>query len=117
MELIRIDKPWGYYETLYIEETYLVKKIVVYPMQRISLQSHKYRVEHWAIVEGKGELRLETDIHSVVYNDTVTVPIGVKHRIENTDEEADLVFIETQIGYTVSEDDIIRYEDDYGRLE
>ena len=108
------ERPWGSYQTLFQENKTLVKKIIVKPQSRLSLQSHEHRSEHWIIVQGSGSVIIGEDTILCSVNTQLFIPRGVKHRMCNTGEE-DLVFIEVQYGNTLSEDDIIRYEDDYNR--
>ena len=108
------ERPWGNYTVLYTDETCQVKKLVVNPGKRISLQSHKFRAEHWFIVSGQGTAEVDEMEINVVPGDSVDVPIGFKHRI-SCSESSPLVFIEVQTGSSFAEDDIVRYEDDFGR--
>ncbi len=109
------ERPWGNYQTLFQENKTLVKKIVVKPHCRLSLQSHEHRSEHWIVVQGSGSVVIGEDTILCSINTQLFIPRGVKHRMSNTGEE-DLVFIEVQYGNILSEDDIIRYEDDYNRI-
>jgi len=111
------NRPWGHYETIHGDDytSYKVKKIVVLPYKRLSLQSHNKRCEHWVIVSGKGKVQLDKDFLIVEKNSHIYIPVETTHRIENIGDEL-LVFIETQIGSYLGEDDIIRYEDDYNRV-
>ena len=109
-----VNKPWGSYQTIYRGDTYQVKRIVVLPHQKLSLQSHNHRSEHWLIVEGNGIVTLNEKNIEVSKDDRIYVPIKVIHRMSNeTDRE--VVFIEVQNGDYLGEDDITRYEDIYGR--
>jgi mannose-6-phosphate isomerase-like protein (cupin superfamily) len=81
---------------------------------RLSLQSHKYRAEHWFIVSGSGLVQLENEVISVQQGNSVDIPIGAKHRITCTSDDP-LVFVEVQTGISFDENDITRYEDDFGR--
>jgi mannose-6-phosphate isomerase len=110
------ERPWGNYTILDSEETYQVKKIVVNPGKRISLQSHQYREEHWFIVSGKGTAELDGNLMQVGPGDSIDVPIGTKHRI-SCGESIPLVFVEVQTGSSFAENDIVRFEDDFGRVE
>lgn len=123
-----VNRPWGTYEVLYDGNDCKVKKITVNPGQRLSLQSHKQREEIWTIVSGVGyvevSMRGEYDHKGYVFEkDVVDIEKYAKHRIKNpTGEEPlpkaePLVFIEVQLGSYFGEDDITRYEDDYGRVE
>ena len=107
------DRPWGRWEEYLSEPGYRVKRIVVNPGARLSLQKHRLRSEHWAIASGEGVFTLDGEVRSVRTGDSVFIPVGGVHRIENTGQ-AHLVIIETQLGECL-EDDIVRLEDDYGR--
>lgn len=107
------NRPWGRWEEYLNEPGYRVKRIIVHPGQRLSLQKHEHRKEHWAIVSGTGKFTLNDEVHTVSEGDAVTIEIGDVHRIEN-DGDDHLIIIETQLGLCL-EDDIIRLEDDYGR--
>jgi len=108
-------RPWGSYTVLDEGEGYKVKRIEVLPGKRLSYQKHAHRAEHWMIVNGTAKVTL--DGHEIVraVGDTVDVPIGAAHRIENTGAER-LVFIEVQRGTYLGEDDIVRLQDDFGRV-
>jgi mannose-6-phosphate isomerase-like protein (cupin superfamily) len=108
------ERPWGNYTVLHTDEKFQVKKLVVNPGKRISLQSHKFRAEHWFIVSGLGTAELDGSHIGVSPGDSIDVPIGSKHRI-SCGESGPLVFIEVQTGTSFSEDDIFRFEDDFGR--
>src|SRR5690625_6746595 len=107
------NRPWGRWEEYLNEPGYRVKRIVVNPGQRLSLQKHEHRKEHWVIVRGNGVFTLDGEERNVGPGDTVFIPTGGVHRIQNDGEDY-LVIIETQMGVCL-EDDIIRLEDDYGR--
>jgi mannose-6-phosphate isomerase-like protein (cupin superfamily) len=113
-----VNRPWGSYTTIYGNDTsaYKVKKITVFPNKRLSLQSHKFRSEHWVITKGKAKVQLNDTIFILEKDQYIYIPINAKHRIENIDNEIDLEFIETQCGSYLGEDDITRYEDDFGRI-
>jgi mannose-6-phosphate isomerase-like protein (cupin superfamily) len=107
-------RPWGNYTVLYTDESCQVKKLVVNPGKRISLQSHKFRAEHWFIVSGQGAAELDGNLIEVGPGDSIEVSIGSKHRI-SCGESGPLIFTEVQTGSSFAEDDIVRYEDDFGR--
>lgn len=107
------DRPWGRWEEYLNESGYRVKRIIVHPGERLSLQRHRLRSEHWVIVAGTGVFTLDGEDRTVTAGDTVFIPVGGVHRISNSGER-DLIIIETQLG-TCVEDDIERLEDDYGR--
>lgn len=110
-------RPWGFYTTLIGDDrsSYKVKKIVVYPEKKLSLQSHNFRYEHWVITVGEAKVTVGDSVCMLNSNEYVFIPNTVKHRIENIGS-TDLEFVETQIGEYLGEDDIIRYEDDWNRV-
>jgi mannose-6-phosphate isomerase len=109
------ERPWGRYVVLEEAPDHKVKQILVRPGKRLSLQMHRFRSEHWFVVRGRGEVTVGERTVAVAAGDAVDVPVGVAHRIANSGE-GDLVFIEVQHGESFAEDDIVRLEDDYGRL-
>ncbi len=109
------ERPWGNYMVLHTEDGFQVKKLIVNSGKRISLQSHKFRAEHWFIVSGRGTAELDGIVIEVRPNDSIDVPIGSKHRISCGSSEP-LVFVEVQTGSSFAESDIIRYEDDFDRI-
>jgi len=108
-------RPWGYYQILSDEKTHKVKRIIVYPGKRLSLQRHKRRSEHWHIVDGEALVTVDDRKIILTGGGSVDIPQGALHRIENTGQ-GDLVFIEVQRGDYFGEDDIERIEDDFGRI-
>jgi mannose-6-phosphate isomerase-like protein (cupin superfamily) len=109
-------RPWGEFTVLQTEGAFQIKKLVINPGKRISLQSHEFRAEHWFIVSGQGSAELDGNEIEVGPGDSIDVPIGAKHRISCSKTEP-LVFIEVQTGSSFAEDDIVRYEDDFGRIQ
>ena len=109
-----VERPWGYFDVLEDRITHKTKRIVVYSGQRLSYQSHTKREETWVFIKGAGVVTLDGQDHIVLKGSVIKIPIGVKHRIKNTGE-GHLEFIEVQTGSYFGEDDIVRYEDDYGR--
>jgi mannose-1-phosphate guanylyltransferase/mannose-6-phosphate isomerase len=112
-------RPWGFFETLILSDTFQVKRIVVTPGAALSLQSHKHRSEHWIVVVGTAKVTLgETldslNVHMVQQNESIYIPLGAIHRMENTGDTP-MELIEVQTGSYLGEDDIIRYEDIYSR--
>lgn len=107
------DRPWGRWEEYLNEPGYRVKRILVKPGQRLSLQKHEKREEHWVVVAGTGTFHLNGEDKTISTGDAVFIPLRGVHRISNPGEEV-LIIIETQLGVCL-EDDIIRLEDDYGR--
>lgn len=107
-------RPWGYYRVLADEGDHKVKKIVVYPGKRLSLQRHARRWEHWFIVQGEAIVQKDGDEIPLQAGGSIDIPLGSWHRISNPGE-VDTIFIEVQRGDYLGEDDIERSEDDYGR--
>ena len=91
-----------------------VKRICVYPKKRLSLQSHNHRSEHWVIVKGQARVQLDDKFIEMGVSDHVYIPVKALHRMENIGDTM-VEFVETQIGDYLGEDDIVRYEDDFGR--
>ena len=114
-EELPIDhRPWGHFETLILGDRFQVKRIVVKPGAALSLQSHHHRAEHWIVVEGTARVTVDEDVKLVSENQSVYIPLGAVHRMENPGK-VDMVLIEVQTGTYLGEDDIIRYEDVYAR--
>lgn len=109
------SRPWGEWEVIETGLDFIVKKITVLPNKRLSLQSHDFRFEHWVIVQGKGLVTIKDDVFEASSNDSFFIPVKEKHRIENNSKNEKLIFIEIQTGERLTECDIIRYEDDFGR--
>ncbi|MGM0689385.1 MAG: mannose-1-phosphate guanylyltransferase/mannose-6-phosphate isomerase [Bacillota bacterium] len=109
-----IYRPWGSYTSLELGETYQVKRINVNPGARLSLQSHRRRAENWVVVSGEAFVTIDDRQIAVKKGESVFVPTGARHRMENRGSEP-MVLIEVQNGDYLGEDDIERYEDDYGR--
>ena len=107
-------RPWGFYENLVDAENHKVKRITVYPGKRLSLQSHRQRAEHWYIVQGIAIVTLNESVIELKPGESIDIGKGDIHRIQNADSN-DVIFIEVQTGEYFGEDDIIRYEDDFGR--
>jgi len=113
-------RPWGVYYVLEDKPNFKVKKIVVNPGHRLSLQSHNHRAEHWIVVSGMAtvEIRSGADeskwVNSVPPNESKFVPIGAVHRLSNQGK-IPVIIVEVQVGEYTGEDDIQRFEDDYSR--
>lgn len=107
-------RPWGWFESLSVGERFQVKRICVKPGGSLSLQSHNYRSEHWVVVKGTARVTIDREIKLVTEGQSVYVPIGATHRMENPGKE-NMLLIEVQIGSYLGEDDITRYEDIYLR--
>ncbi len=118
-DFVRHYRPWGYYQSLDQGRRHQVKRIVVKPGARLSLQKHAHRAEHWTVVEGVAEITLgmerdALDVTTVRENETVHIPQGAIHRMANRGKTP-MTLIEVQVGDYLGEDDIVRFEDDYGR--
>ncbi len=109
-----IYRPWGHYTTMIKEKHWQVKLIVVKPEQQLSLQLHNHRSEHWVVVNGIAKVEINEKILSLSENQSTYIPLGAKHRLSNPGE-LPLSIIEIQSGEYIGEDDIIRFEDRYGR--
>lgn len=110
----RDHRPWGWFESLSVGPRYRVKRIVVSPGHRLSLQSHAHRSEHWIVVSGTARVRIDDTDSLVGENESVYIPLGARHRLENPGK-IPLELIEVQSGAYLGEDDIVRYADDYAR--
>jgi mannose-6-phosphate isomerase-like protein (cupin superfamily) len=108
------QRPWGSFTVLMDLPQYKVKQIIVMPGQRLSLQMHHQREEHWMITAGQGEVTLGEEIIVCKKGDYLHIPKEAKHRIANTGT-VPVEFIEVQLGEYFGEDDIIRFQDDYNR--
>ncbi len=108
------ERPWGKFEVLIDNMDCKVKRITVHPGQRLSYQYHNRRHEVWTIVSGNATITLDDNVAHHTYGETIQIPVGTKHRVENKSLD-DLVFIEVQWGGYFGEDDIVRIEDDYKR--
>ena len=110
----RHERPWGYYEDLLEGYRFRVKRIVVEPGKKLSLQKHIHRAEHWVVVAGTASVTCGTEEFLLTEGETVFIPLAEVHRMANPGS-IPLAVIEVQIGSYVGEDDIIRISDDFGR--
>lgn len=108
------QRPWGNFTILDEGESFKVKRIEVLPNKRLSYQRHSRRAEHWFVVRGIAKVTLNDKEILVKSNEAVDIPLGAKHRVENSEQDL-LVFIEIQTGDYFGEDDIERFDDDFGR--
>jgi mannose-6-phosphate isomerase len=108
-------RPWGYYTVLADEPDHKVKRIVVCPGKRLSLQRHRRRAEHWYLLAGEAVVTLDGQKIPIRKGEAIDIPRGAAHRLQNTGA-AEAVFIEVQTGEYFGEDDIERLADDYGRV-
>jgi mannose-1-phosphate guanylyltransferase/mannose-6-phosphate isomerase len=112
----RIYRPWGYYQDVDLARRYRVKRIVVKPGSKLSLQKHFHRSEHWVVVQGTAEVTVNDVVSNVHENESIYIPMGSIHRLANPGK-IPLELIEVQVGSYVGEDDIVRLDDVYGRRE
>jgi mannose-1-phosphate guanylyltransferase/mannose-6-phosphate isomerase len=113
-EHLKVHRPWGSYQSVDHGPRFQVKRIVVKPRGRLSLQLHHHRAEHWIVVQGTARVTIGDETRIVHENESTYIPIGAKHRLENPGK-IDLELIEVQTGGYFGEDDIVRIEDDYRR--
>jgi mannose-1-phosphate guanylyltransferase/mannose-6-phosphate isomerase len=107
-------RPWGWYQTINLGDRFQVKEIVVNPGGKLSLQSHNHRSEHWIVVRGTAHVTIDGTTKLVSENQSVYIPLGAKHRLENSGR-IPMHLIEVQTGSYLEEDDIVRFDDVYGR--
>ncbi len=110
----RVYRPWGFYESLIAGDRFQVKRIVVKPGERLSLQKHFHRAEHWVVVAGTAEVERDGEIVLLRENESIYLPLGTVHRLANPGR-IPLTLIEVQSGSYLGEDDIVRIQDTYGR--
>ena len=110
-----VHRPWGSYNLLESKDNYKFKTILVKPKQRLSLQKHYHRSEHWIVLSGTATVTIGKNKKLVCVNESVYIPMGTKHRLANKGK-IDLLLVEVQVGDYLEEDDIVRYKDDYKRI-
>lgn len=111
------ERPWGSWKVLELENNMCLKKIIVHPNKKLSYQSHEYRDEIWVCTRGEGIVIIDDDRRRVAKGDFIRIGKEQKHRIQNISQTQNLVLYEIQMGELLSEDDIFRYEDDFGRTD
>jgi mannose-1-phosphate guanylyltransferase/mannose-6-phosphate isomerase len=111
----KVYRPWGHYDSIDSGEHFQVKRIVVKPGGRLSMQMHHHRAEHWIVVSGTALVTRGEETMTLVANQSTYIPLGTKHRLENNGT-VDLELIEVQSGAYLGEDDIVRFDDIYGRV-
>jgi mannose-6-phosphate isomerase len=116
MSLDSEQRPWGSWHVIDVAHGYKIKRIHVNPGARLSLQSHEHRSEHWVVIQGVATCEIDGELITVNRDESIDVPLGAKHRLGNQGHE-ELVIVEVQLGGYTGEDDICRYEDDYGRSD
>lgn len=109
-------RPWGYYIVLEENKDYIIKKVIIQPNQKLSLQLHYHRSEHWIIVSGFAEVDLNDNQIMLRKGESMFVPIGVKHQLKNPGI-IPLEVLEVQIGEYLKEDDIVRFDNDYDEFD
>lgn len=112
----RVKRPWGAFTILEIGPSFKIKCIEVAPLKSLSMQSHKYRSEHWVVIEGEAEVTNEDKLYRIKTNTSTYIARGAKHRLRNPLPNTTLKIIEVQSGSYLGEDDIKRFEDDFGRI-
>jgi mannose-1-phosphate guanylyltransferase/mannose-6-phosphate isomerase len=112
----RVHRPWGSFETLDAGERHQVKRLTVNPGAAISLQLHHYRAEHWVVVRGEAKVTRGEETILLKENESTYIPVEMKHRLANPGDTP-LEIIEVQSGSYLGEDDIVRFEDTYGRVK
>lgn len=110
------ERPWGLWRVLDIQPNVVVKKLYLNPYSRISLQRHKFRSERWIVINGTATVRCEDTVKHLGVGESTSIPCGNIHRLSNETAEP-LCLIEIQLGEILSEEDIERFNDDYGRTE
>jgi mannose-1-phosphate guanylyltransferase/mannose-6-phosphate isomerase len=109
-----VFRPWGSYESVEQGDRYQVKRIRVKPGERLSLQMHHHRAEHWIVVRGTAEVTRGEETFMLAENESTYIPLGTTHRLANPGRMP-LELIEVQVGAYLGEDDIVRFQDEYGR--
>ncbi|MEL0280796.1 MAG: phosphomannose isomerase type II C-terminal cupin domain [Gammaproteobacteria bacterium] len=109
-------RPWGTYEVIMSSDSYKIKRIIVEPGQRLSLQSHEKRDEFWVVLNGNALVEIESHSYTLKYGESIQIKRNEKHRVKNISDDK-LILIEVQTGEYFGEDDIQRFEDDYNRVK
>ena len=110
----KVFRPWGYYNSIEKGSNWQIKEILVKPYSSLSLQKHKFRSEHWIILNGEAKIEINNEKITLKENQSTFIPAGAKHRLSNN-QKTPLRLIEVQSGSYLGEDDIYRYDDNYGR--
>ena len=114
-KFLKTIRPWGYYECIAKGENYLVKRITVKPKESLSVQSHKHRSEIWTVVKGIATVLKDDKYYTLKIGETVGIPVESVHSLINSTNE-EILIVEVQFGEILSEEDITRYQDKYGRI-
>jgi mannose-6-phosphate isomerase-like protein (cupin superfamily) len=111
------ERPWGSWHVIDVSDGYKIKRIHVTPGCRLSLQTHAHRSEHWVVIQGEATCTVDDRRVTVRTGESIDVPTGARHRLANDSADVELVVVEVQMGAYTGEDDICRFDDDYGRCE
>ena len=111
----RVERPWGSFLVIHTGDDHRVKIITIEPGHELSLQLHERRSEHWVVLSGRATGRIGDEVFEMGPGDDARVPVGVKHRLANPGD-TQLKILESQLGDYLAEDDIVRFEDHYGRI-
>ena len=112
----KVARPWGSYETIGDGQRYQVKHIIVDPGETLSLQMHYHRSEHWVVVRGSAKVTVGDEVSILQENESTYIPAGTRHRLANPGK-VPLELVEIQCGPYLGEDDIVRFDDQYGRAD
>jgi mannose-6-phosphate isomerase-like protein (cupin superfamily) len=112
--MTKVVRPWGTFKVIETQDSFQIKQLVVFPNSRLSMQSHQFRAEHWFVVAGIAKVEIDNQILNLNPGESVQIPVMSRHRVTAIGENP-LIFIEIQTGSSFDENDIVRYEDDYGR--
>ena len=110
----KVYRPWGHYDLVHAGDRFKIKHITIHPGQQLSLQMHRHRAEHWVVVHGTARVTRGEEVFTLSENESTFIPQGTRHRLENPGSEP-LELVEVQSGDYLGEDDIVRFEDTYGR--
>ncbi len=110
----KVYRPWGCYDSIDFDQRFQVKRITVNPGASLSSQMHHHRAEHWVVVHGTARVTRGDEVFLLTENQSTYIPVGVRHRLENPGK-IPLEIVEVQSGSYLGEDDIVRYDDVYGR--
>ena len=111
----QVRRPWGWYQTVDLGPRFRVKRIVVLPGKQLSLQRHHHRAEHWVVVSGTAEVTRDGEVLWYARTNSIYLPLGCMHRLKNPGR-IPVEIVEVQTGAYLEEDDILRIEDDFGRV-
>ncbi|MCW9035025.1 MAG: phosphomannose isomerase type II C-terminal cupin domain [Rhodospirillales bacterium] len=111
-----VDRPWGWYKVLVQGESFQVKQLSVIPDAKLSLQLHRYRAEHWVVTAGQIRVTKGKEQFDLLENESTFVQMGEVHRLENVTKNI-VTILEIQTGDYLGEDDIVRFDDTYGRID